>query len=88
MGLYNTVTETLPSERTDFWKLWQWVLNRQCQLPSDISFRCQRLLKKPMSLEPRERRSLTEVTCDLWLNEGQEEGLRLHSELSCEDMDP
>lgn len=41
-----------------------------------------------MSLEPRERGSLTEVMPDPWPKEGREEGLGPHGEPPCGHVDP
>lgn len=58
------MTGTLPFMGKKLWELWQQVLSRKCHVPFLISFELGKLLKKFMTLDPRNRGSLREIMCN------------------------
>lgn len=78
--LYKMAPWILPFMGEDFWGLWQWILSRHCHVPYLISFECEKLLKKLMTLDPRDRGTLEELKRDPWLSMGQEQELTPYRE--------
>ncbi|XP_005860879.1 PREDICTED: serine/threonine-protein kinase MARK2-like [Myotis brandtii] len=86
--LYRMLTGVTPFEGDNITKVKRQILSGDYQVPSILSKRVQKLLRKLLTVDPSQRPTMEQVMKDRWLNKGHKKIMKPYKEPPRVEVDP